>query len=243
MKVAHAAAAACAPIGAWFTVATLVTGSLWGKPMWGAYWVWDPRLTSELVLLFLYFGYMGLRAAIEDPQKADKASAVLAIVGVVNVPDHQILGELVEFAAPAAPRDCWARPTWTGRMVWPLLLMFLAFIAVLRRRAADPAARRAAAARAQRELGSRGAVMSEFFAMSGYGKYICGRRSRSASASSCSTWCWRCARWPTPNYRRSRRLEMSAMMARHKRMIVVAAIVAGVGARGVPRACRPFAPT
>src|SRR6188474_2517835 len=75
IKVAHAAAAACAPIGAWFTVAALGTGMLWGKPMWGAYWVWDPRLTSELVLLFLYFGYMGLRAAIEDPQKADKASA------------------------------------------------------------------------------------------------------------------------------------------------------------------------
>ena len=67
MKVAHAAAAACAPIGAWFTVAALGTGMLWGKPMWGAYWVWDPRLTAELVLLFLYFGYMGLRAGIEDP--------------------------------------------------------------------------------------------------------------------------------------------------------------------------------
>ena len=86
MKVAHAAAAACAPIGAWFTVAALGTGMLWGKPMWGAYWVWDPRLTAELVLLFLYFGYMGLRAGIEDPVKADKASAVLAVVGVINVP-------------------------------------------------------------------------------------------------------------------------------------------------------------
>ena len=62
MKVAHAAAAACAPVGAWFTVVALGTGMLWGKPMWGAYWVWDPRLTSELVLLFLYLGYMGLRA-------------------------------------------------------------------------------------------------------------------------------------------------------------------------------------
>ena len=86
MKVAHAAAAACAPLGAWFTAVALVTGMLWGKPMWGTYWTWDPRLTSELVLLFLYFGYMGLRAGIEDPVKADKASAVLAVVGVVNVP-------------------------------------------------------------------------------------------------------------------------------------------------------------
>jgi heme exporter protein C len=86
MKVAHAAAVACAPVGAWFTVVALGTGMLWGKPMWGAYWVWDPRLTSELILLFLYLGYMGLRAGIEDPVKADKASAVLAVVGVVNVP-------------------------------------------------------------------------------------------------------------------------------------------------------------
>ena len=86
IKVAHAAAAACAPIGASFTVAALVTGSLWGQPMWGTYWQWDPRLTSELVLLFLYLGYMGLRAGIEDTQRADRASAVLAVVGIVNVP-------------------------------------------------------------------------------------------------------------------------------------------------------------
>ena len=86
IKVAHAAAAACAPIGASFTAAALVTGMLFGKPMWGAYWVWDPRLTSELLLLFLYLGYMGLRASFDDLQRADRASAVLAIVGVVNVP-------------------------------------------------------------------------------------------------------------------------------------------------------------
>jgi heme exporter protein C len=86
IKVAHAAAAACAPIGASFTAVALVTGMLFGKPMWGAYWVWDPRLTSELLLLFLYLGYMGLRASFDDLQRADRASAVLAIVGVVNVP-------------------------------------------------------------------------------------------------------------------------------------------------------------
>ena len=126
MKVAHAAAAACAPIGAWFTVATLATGMLWGKPMWGAYWVWDPRLTSELVLLFLYFGYMGLRAGIEDPQKADKASAVLAIVGAVNVP-------IIKYSVnwwnslhqPATRLIGEADMDWS--MVWPLLLMLAAF--------------------------------------------------------------------------------------------------------------------
>jgi len=79
-------AAALAPTGALFTFIALWTGSLWGKPTWGTYWVWDARLTSELVLLFLYFGYMALRAAIEDPRRADRASALLALVGVVNVP-------------------------------------------------------------------------------------------------------------------------------------------------------------
>src|SRR5207244_13285670 len=79
IKVAHAVAASCAPIGASFTFAALVTGALWGQPMWGTYWEWDPRLTSELILLFLYLGYMGLRAALEDTQRADRASGVLAV--------------------------------------------------------------------------------------------------------------------------------------------------------------------
>src|SRR4029077_8516495 len=80
IKVAHAVAASCAPIGASFTVAALVTGSLWGQPMWGTYWQWDPRLTSELILLFFYMGYSGLRGAIDDINRADRAAAVLAIV-------------------------------------------------------------------------------------------------------------------------------------------------------------------
>ena len=86
IKVAHAVAAACAPIGASFTAVALATGTLFGKPMWGTYWVWTPRLTSELLLLFLYLGYMGLRASFDDTQRADRASAVLAVVGIVNVP-------------------------------------------------------------------------------------------------------------------------------------------------------------
>jgi heme exporter protein C len=77
---------ALAPTGAMFTFVALWTGALWGRPTWGAYWVWDARLTSELILLFLYLGYMALQAAIEDPRRADKAAALLAIVGVVNVP-------------------------------------------------------------------------------------------------------------------------------------------------------------
>jgi heme exporter protein C len=79
-------ASALAPTGAMFTFLALWTGALWGKPTWGAWWVWDARLTSELILLFLYIGFMALQAAIDDPRRADRAGAVIALVGVVNVP-------------------------------------------------------------------------------------------------------------------------------------------------------------
>ena len=79
-------ACALAPTGALFTFLALWTGALWGKPTWGVWWVWDARLTSELILLFLYFGFMALHAAIDDPRRADRAAAVLALVGVVNIP-------------------------------------------------------------------------------------------------------------------------------------------------------------
>ena len=79
-------ARALAPTGAMFCVVALVTGALWGKPTWGAYWVWDARLTSQLLLLFLYFGFMALTEAIEDPRRADRAGAIIALVGAVNVP-------------------------------------------------------------------------------------------------------------------------------------------------------------
>jgi heme exporter protein C len=86
IKLAHAVAAATAPIGASFTALALATGSLWGRPMWGTWWEWDARLTSELILLFLYLGYMALRSSFDDLTRADRASALLAVVGVVNVP-------------------------------------------------------------------------------------------------------------------------------------------------------------
>jgi heme exporter protein C len=79
-------ATALAPTGALMTFIALWTGSLWGKPTWGTYWVWDARLTSELILLFLYLGFIALQAAIDDPRRADRAGAVLALVGVVNIP-------------------------------------------------------------------------------------------------------------------------------------------------------------
>ena len=79
-------ATALAPTGALFAFISLWSGALWGKPMWGAWWVWDARLTSELILLFLYLGFISLQASIEDPRRADRAGALLAIVGSVNVP-------------------------------------------------------------------------------------------------------------------------------------------------------------
>jgi heme exporter protein C len=85
-RVSSMMASALAPTGAMFTVLALWTGALWGKPTWGAWWVWDARLTSELILLFLYIGFMALQASIDDPRRADKAGAVLALVGVINVP-------------------------------------------------------------------------------------------------------------------------------------------------------------
>jgi len=84
--LADAAARAAAPLGAAFTVLALVTGSLWGRPMWGAWWVWDARLTSVLVLLLLFLGYMALRSAIDDEAKAARAAAILALVGLINLP-------------------------------------------------------------------------------------------------------------------------------------------------------------
>jgi heme exporter protein C len=84
--LADAAAKAAAPIGAAFTALALVTGSLWGRPMWGTFWVWDARLTSELILFLLYIGYMALYAAMDDEQKGARAAAILALIGVVNLP-------------------------------------------------------------------------------------------------------------------------------------------------------------
>ncbi len=85
-RLSSMVASAIAPTGAMFTFLALWTGAWWGKPMWGTWWVWDARLTSELILLFLYIGFMSLQAAIDDPRRADKAGAIIALVGVVNIP-------------------------------------------------------------------------------------------------------------------------------------------------------------
>ena len=100
---------------------------LWGRPMWGTYWEWDPRLTSELLLLFLYLGYMGLRSSFDDTARADRASAVLAIVGVVNVPiiHYSVIWWNSLHQAPSVMK--FGRPTMPASMLIPLLLMLLGF--------------------------------------------------------------------------------------------------------------------
>ncbi len=120
-------ATALAPTGALFTVLSLVTGSLWGKPMWGAWWVWDARLTSELILLFLYLGFMALQAAIDDPRRADRAGAVLALVGVVNVPIIYFSVKWWNTLHQGASVSLTRSPSMAQTMLWGMLLMALAF--------------------------------------------------------------------------------------------------------------------
>ncbi len=127
IKLAHAVAAASAPVGAWFTFLALATGAIWGKPMWGTWWVWDARLTSELILLFLYAGVMALRASIDDRDRADRAAAVLALVGVVNLPIiHYSVYWWNTLHQPATLTKI-GKPSMAGDMLWPLLVMMLGF--------------------------------------------------------------------------------------------------------------------
>ena len=128
--LADVAAKTAAPLGALFTALALVTGSLWGRPMWGAWWVWDGRLTSFLLMLFLYLGYIALWNAIEDETRAARATAVLALVGVVNLP-------IIEFSV-----DWWTTlhqgesifrkdgPTISAVFLWPLFLLAVAYTAL-----------------------------------------------------------------------------------------------------------------
>ncbi|WP_448505841.1 heme ABC transporter permease [Immundisolibacter sp.] len=127
MKLADILVKCCAPLGAAFTVLTLVTGSLWGKPMWGTWWAWDARLTSELVLLFLYLGLIGLRGAIEEPQRAGRATALLALVGVVNIPIIHFSVEWWNTLHQPASLTRMAGPAIHPAMLAPLLLMIAGF--------------------------------------------------------------------------------------------------------------------
>lgn len=122
--VAHKAAA---PIGATFTLLCLVTGALWGRPMWGTYWVWDARLTSMLVLLLLYLGLMALRAAIDDPNRAGRAAAVLTLVGFINVPIVKFSVDWWNTLHQPASVFRMGGSTISGELLRPLLMCALGF--------------------------------------------------------------------------------------------------------------------
>ncbi|MBI2294297.1 MAG: cytochrome c biogenesis protein CcsA, partial [Betaproteobacteria bacterium] len=119
-------ASAVAPTGALMTFIALWTGAVWGKPMWGAWWVWDARLTSELILLFLYLGFMSLQAAIDDPRRADKAGAVIALVGVVNVPIIYFSVKWWNTLHQGASVSLTRSPSMAATMLVGMLLMALA---------------------------------------------------------------------------------------------------------------------
>ncbi len=118
---------ALAPTGALMTFIALWTGAFWGRPTWGTWWVWDARLTSELILLFLYLGYLSLVAAIDDPRRADKASAVLALVGVINVPIIYFSVKWWNTLHQGSSVSLTRAPTMASIMLTGMLVMVLAF--------------------------------------------------------------------------------------------------------------------
>lgn len=135
LKVADVIAAASAPIGAAFTMLALFTGAMWGKPMWGAYWVWDARLTSELILLFLYFGYILLRSSIYDQYKASFSSAVLGLVGIIDLPVIHFSVEWWHTLHQGPSISRFAKPAIATPILIPLLIsiagMYLLYLAIL----------------------------------------------------------------------------------------------------------------
>ena len=127
VKVSELLAMCAAPIGAGFTAVTLITGALWGRPTWGTYWVWDARLTSELVLLFLYFGVIGLYNAIEDPRKGARAAGLLALIGLVNLPIIHYSVQWWSTLHKGSSINLFAgKSSIHPSMLWPLVLMALA---------------------------------------------------------------------------------------------------------------------
>jgi len=127
MKVAYAVAVAAAPLGAAFTFLSLATGALWGQPMWGSWWEWDPRLTSQLILFFLYMGFIALNGAFQDQRSGDKASALLAVVGVVNVPIIHFSVDWWHSLHQPATIMKFGAPSIDVEMLIPLLIMAVGF--------------------------------------------------------------------------------------------------------------------
>jgi len=127
MKIADVALQQAAPIGAWMTVIALLTGAVWGKPTWGAWWVWDARLTAMLILLFLYFGIIALGHAISNRDSAAKACAILAIVGVVNIPIIKYSVDWWNTLHQPATFKITEKPAMPMEMWMPLLIMTIGF--------------------------------------------------------------------------------------------------------------------
>lgn len=127
IKMAHVVSYSCASLGAVFTALALLTGAIWGRPTWGTYWVWDARLTSELILLFLYLGYLALHSAFDDKKAADKAAAILALVGIVNIPIIHFSVEWWNTLHQGATLSKFEKPSMDTSMLWPLLSMIFAF--------------------------------------------------------------------------------------------------------------------
>jgi heme exporter protein C len=125
MKMAAWVARVIAPIGASFCLIALLTGAIWGKPTWGTWWVWDARLTSMLMLLFLYFGVMALQQAMESEEAAYKAGAILALVGVVNIPIIKYSVEWWNTLHQPATLKLTEKPSMHPDMLWPLLIMIV----------------------------------------------------------------------------------------------------------------------
>ena len=126
-RLASMTARAIAPTGAMFTFLALWTGAFWGKPTWGTWWVWDARLTSELILLFLYAGFLSLVSAIDDPRRADRAGALLAIVGSINVPIIYFSVKWWNTLHQGSSVSMTKAPTMAQTMLWGMLLMALCF--------------------------------------------------------------------------------------------------------------------
>ena len=127
IKLADIVVSASAPLGAWFTVLALFTGSMWGKPMWGTWWVWDARLTSELILLFLYIGFIALQSAMPDRTKAARAGAIVVLVGVVNIPIIHYSVVWWNTLHQGASLSLLSKPTIAPSMLYPLIAMIFAF--------------------------------------------------------------------------------------------------------------------
>ena len=155
VALADIAAKATAPIGAGFTLLALITGSLWGKPMWGTWWVWDARLTSVLVLFFLYLGFIALANAFDDAARGEKASAILALVGAVNLPIIKFSVDWWNTLHQPASISRIDMPAVHSSMLIPLLLMAAGFtmlfvVLVIIRARAELADRRINALRSAR---------------------------------------------------------------------------------------------